>query len=868
MAHKRVKSVKLSDYFAIQRNRLVTFRITPHISVTNNSNAKLWRMLHKMYEIYDTTKSRTEFKGWRLRIREKDTIWYDVVFRAGKVEFYVSTSEVWAKKLRETLANYVKATVEEVDSTALTIPQGDVSVSEIRLARHDIFALDTKSSEQTSPIGAIMSVLNDVTEPQDYARLSVCVDVMDRRKWAKNAAWAHEKLSKGKVPQRAKLTASKANKAIKNGMATFVNEIYDILNDMLTAISNTFFKSYKGYENTTIIDRSKKSALLDEINSRRLSDKSNAKINQPVWKTRIRVVTASDNQLRTQLASNTLTSAFSELSGDNELIAVKINMRARKAEVIDELNTLHLSARTKADGDVSLLSCDELAKVALQLPTASVQQRYESALQVNRKVETDIPSILQYKPERNYVEVDGIKISVGSNNIRVHDRKPRKVKRPSNGILVGHSEIQGKQIPIAIPTSNADETFRSYGLVGAPRMGKDTLAKNMVAEACLRHGIATFVIDAIMEDGERGFADGIRDTLPPEKVIDLDLSDAEYPIPLDLTEVVRKLGANGTNRFAQELIDFFGDVETMGQSRAILREFAKASGGSIFDIKRLLEDEEFRVIRASELRQAGNVRTAEFLSKYNTEWGEDAKGNPKVIRDGQKALDGKAGAILNRLDELLGDDVLFRIFAQPPSPDIDFAQWIRDGKVVILRVPNRKLGVLATKTLVHWITLKVFMTKLLMAPNEGRAFIVFNEPHQYLTTGLKALMQRIILEGPKWRLAGIFAFHHFDLLKYGLDDDLISGGINWFLFANDNRKVFERLEAQLKPTFDVELALMTEAYHAIFIGRFGGRRQNAILVRTLEPPSKRLPQYDNSFLTRRHSRLYGRHWTEVERMLA
>lgn len=868
MVNKRITSIKLSDYFSLQRNEMVTFKLTPHVSVTNNTNAKLWRMLHKMYEVYDGVKSRTDLSKWRVNIREKDTIWYDVVFRAGKVEFYVSTSAIWAKKLRETLAQYVKATVEEVDGSVLSVPQGDAIVSELQLARHDIFSLDVRQSEQTSPIAAVMSTLNDVTESSDYARLSVCVDVMNRRKWAQQASWAHEKLSKGKVPQRGKLTASKANKAVKTGIVTFVNEIYDLLNDMLNAISNTFFKSDKGYENKPIIDRNKQSALIEEINARKLSDKSNNKINQPVWKSRVRVVSTSDDPLRAQLAINTLTSAFSELAGDNELQAVKVHTRARKEEIIDELNTLHLSARTKADGDVSLLSCDELAKVALQLPTAAVQQHWESALQVNRKVETDIPKVLEYKPAQDYVEVDGIKISVGSNNIRIHERKARKVNRKSNGIIVGHSEVQGAQIPIAIPTGNLDETFRSYGLVGAPRMGKDTLAKNMVAEACLHHGIATFVIDSIMEDGERGFADGIRDTLPANKVIDLDLSDTEYPIPLDLTEIIDKLGANGANRFAQELIDFFGDVETMGQSRAILREFAKASGGSIFEIKRLLEDESRRVSRVHELRTNGNVRTADFLGKYTSEWGEDAKGNPKLLKDGQKALDSKASAILNRLDEMLGDDTLFRIFAQPASPEIDFAQWIREGKVIILRVPNRKLGVLATKTLVHWITLKVFMTKLLMAPSEGGAFIVFNEPHQFLTPGLKALMQRIVLEGPKWRLAGIFAFHHFGLLDYGLDDDLISGGINWFLFANDNRKVFERLEAQLAPTFDVDLALTTEAYHAIFIGRFGGRRQNAILIRALEPPSKRLPQYDNSFLTRRHSRQYGRHWQEVERMLA
>jgi hypothetical protein len=869
MANKRgLKSIKLSDYFAIERNRMVTYRIIPHLSVTNNQNAKLWRMLHKIYEIYDGVQARSELNNWRLNIREKDTIWYDVVFRPNSVQFYVSTTEIWAKKLRELFGNYLKATVEEVDITELALPADNIVVNEMRLARHDIFALDTKQSEQTSPIATIISALNDIGNEGDYARLSVCAEVMNRRKWAKNASWAHEKLTKGKVPQRAKITASKAQKVVKGGLITFINEIYDVINDTLNAFANTFFKSEKAYEKKVAIERTKGMALIDEINSRKLSDRSNTKINQPVWKTRIRIATSSREPLRAELANNTISSAFSEIAGDNEMLPFKVRMKARKAEIINELNTLQLSARTKADGDCSLLSCDEMSKVALQLPTASVQQKYEDALSIKRNVETDIPAVLIHKAAKEGVKVDGITLNIGSNNISVHERKARKISNPSNGILVGHSEVQGVQFPIGIPTTNLDETFRSYALVGAPRMGKDTLAKNMVAEACLNHGIATFVLDAIMEDGERGFADGIRDTLPPDKIIDLDLSDTEYPIPLDLTEVVTKLGPNGANRFAQELIDFFGDIESMGQSRAILREFAKASGGSIFEIKRLLEDEEFRVKKAGELRQAGNVRTADLLDKYTTEWGVDAKGNPKVIRDGQKTLDGKAGAILNRLDELLGDDTLFRIFAQPSSADIDFAEWIREGKVVIIRMPNRKLGTLATKTLVHWVTLKVFMTKLLMAPSEGSAFIVFNEPHQYMTAGLKALMQRVVLEGPKWRLAGIFAFHHFGLLEHGLDDDLISGGINWFLFANDNRKVFERLEAQLKPTFDVDLALMTEAYHAIFIGRFGGRRQNAFLMKALAPPSKRMQQYDNSFLTRRHARQFGRHWTEVEKMLA
>lgn len=72
-------------------------------------------------------------------------------------------------------------------------------------------------------------------------------------------------------------------------------------------------------------------------------------------------------------------------------------------------------------------------------------------------------------------------------------------------------------------------------------------------------------------------------------------------------------------------------------------------------------------------------------------------------------LGGKADPILNRQDMFFGNDTLFDIFAQPPKKEVDFEKWMREGKVIIIRIPNRKLGELATKTLVHWVTLKTFM---------------------------------------------------------------------------------------------------------------------------------------------------------------
>jgi len=377
-------------------------------------------------------------------------------------------------------------------------------------------------------------------------------------------------------------------------------------------------------------------------------------------------------------------------------------------------------------------------------------------------------------------------------------------------------------------------------------------------------------------------ANGIRDCLPPEKIIDIDLSDDNYLPPLDLTEVMEKLGRKGADRFANELIDFFGDLESMGQSRKILRAFAQASGGSLYNIKRLLESESYRAETARKLREKGKKRLSEELEKYLSEYelvekrnskGEVTSSDMKCTRDGQKSLDGKASAIYNRLDEFMGDSTLFEIFAQPPKPEMNLEHWMREGKVIIFRVPDRILSTVAVRTLVHWITLKVLMTRMLMSVDDqaNGAFIVFNEPQTYLSDnqGLAKLLSRIAVQGRKERLGSIFACHHLGQLKE-ISEDLISGGVNWLLFKNDNENTFKRLETQLQP-ISVETALnipnTKTTRHAICILNFGGERKPAFLVRMLKPSYERYKPYNNSFLTKRHSRMFGRNFEEIERIL-
>lgn len=849
--NKQVKTIKWSDFFEIKRNEMVVYRVIPHKSVTNNQNRKLWRMLHKMYEIYDGKLMRTEFKrkkrlGIKVNYREKDTIWFDIVFRnldgQKRVEFYTATTAEWAKKYRQLLESKMKVTVEDASIDDISVPYDDTIVTELRYVNHDIFSMKTDASEQTTPIGSVLSAIDDIDDG-DMARLSVCNETYDRRLWAKIGGYAFEKLSNGKLPQRARLSHTRALNALQNGIITLFNELGAFINDIMTAISNVFFKSEKINEYKTEKIDTKKETLINDIGNGRISNQTRDKQYQPVWRSRIRVAVHSENKLRRELISNTIMSAYSEIGADNELTGIRVRFNGKRVRLLREINTLQLSKQSKADGDVNVISCDEMGKIALQMPTRALQDRYDDALSVNRKVETEIPSIFT----------------------------------DNNGMALGHAEVRGDEIPIYLPLNNPNETYRGYVMQGGMGMGKDTALQNFVVEGCLNHGMSFVIIDQVNKEGREGLANGIRDSLPPDKIIDLDYSDEDYVPPLDLTEVIRKLGRKGLNRFALEMIDFFGDVENMGQSRKLLREFAMASYGNIHDIQMLIEDENFRRQRIEQLRKNGRERLAEKLDKWTTETevkiktdkdGNEVSRDEKVTYDGQKALLSKAGALLNRLDEFLGDETLFNIFAQQPHNDVNFEKWMAEGKTIIIRVPDRVLGAPAVRTLVHWITLKVFMTRLLMSNDEqaNGTFLVYNEPQTYLNDGLTKLISRVATQGRKERLGALIAVQYFDQLGK-LTKDLTGGGVNWILFRSGDESVYQALKGRLEPNITIEDAMSIEKYHALNVLEFGGRPQPPFVVKMLPPSYERYQAYDNSFLTKRHARQYGRNYAEVDRMI-
>lgn len=805
--------------FRIIENEMILLRITPDRSVSNNQNRKLWRIIHEMLAMDHSLKRRVEKDGFHFRYRKRDQVGFDVVARCeeGKrsVEFYMFVPAVYERTFTQKLFDrHPHITVEPVPIETIQVPN-DSDIIEYRYTAHDIFALRCDDREQSTPISSVLNTAYDLQDG-DFMRLSVMAQRVERMKWKSRAAYAWKQMEQKRVPVRARLDAQLFKRQLGDTIRFLTREFGAIFSDVLQAAQNVFIKSDGGS-----FKDGKKTAgnsYYDRLFPNGWPEESRKKENEPTFTTQIRLAVSSSDRSRRHMIGSGINNALGEINGDNMLLPVKLKTTIR-GKAIEEMN----SFRTlRKDSDPNIMSCKELGKLH-QLPTAEIQTRYEDILQFKRRKESEIPASF----------------------------------RDTSGVYIGNAEVKGETYDVHIPTKDYDQFMMSRVFIGSPRMGKDTAIVNLVVEAAMK-GFGSVVLDVVNEPGNlRGMADSLRDALPAERIIDLDASNIDYPFYIGLNEVLEK-SENAGNRLANDFSTIF-EVEDNGRTRTYLREAIKACDGDLLGVRLLLLSDgskgDYLYKKIKDLREAGRDYAASFWEGY----AEESRGQKSQIRQ----------PIINRLDEIFGDDHLKNMFGQEPNKDIDFGVWLKQGKVILIRVPNTNpnLSELSVKTICQWIVLKTFYTKLMMADKDCCSFLVLNEPHQFLSDGLVKVLGRMLRECPKWRLSMLFAIH--DLSAYTIPTELttalMSSSINWHMFKNTNLSVYKAVSHLLAPQFTPEEAMnQTERFHSINIFFQDGAYKTPFIVKSPEPANKRRSPNDNAFVTLEHSKKYGRVRKQVE----
>lgn len=811
-----------SGYLTIIHNDMSLLRIVPDRTVSNNQNRKFWRLVHEMLQMDHGIRERLHrHDGFQFTYRKRDLVGFDVVsrFQEGKrcVEFYMAVPTKFEKVfIQKLLDRHPHITIEPLPLETIAVPFS-ADITEYRYAQHDIFSLHCDDREQTAPISSILNTSYDLQDG-DFMRLSFLAERVSRGAWTSAASKAWGMMEHKRVPVRARVDVQLLQRQLGDTFRFVFKEMRSLMDDILKAMQNVFIKGDgKSYDAAV----SSVGGHYERLFPNGWPEESRKKMNDPTFKVKIRLAVDSKDRSRKHMITSGITNALAELSGENKLepYRVKVNIRGR---VIEEMNTFR---SIKKDRDPNVMSTKEIGKLH-QIPTAEMQNRYSEILDYKRKIEVDIPAMFQ----------------------------------DPSGIYVGESEVKGQKIDIHIPTKDYDQLMMSRVFIGSPRMGKDTALVNLVAEAA-KKGFGSVVLDVVCEKGNlRGLADSLRDALPADQIIDLDASNVEFPFYLGLNEVLAK-SENAGNRLANDFATIF-EVEDNGRTRTYLREAVKACNADILGVRLLLLSDgnpgDYLDKKIKQLQIQGKDYAAAFWEAYK----EESRGQKSEIRK----------PILNRLDEIFGDDHLKNMFGQKPNPDIDFGKWLKEGKIILIRVPNSHpdLSQLSVKTICQWIVLKTFYTKLMMNDKDCCSFLVLNEPHQFMNDGLVSVLQRMLRECPKWRLSMLFAIHDFSksTIPSDLLEAMMSSSINWHVFKNTNLPVYDRLEHILAPVFTPKEAMgQTQKEYCINLFFQDGEYKPPFLMHAPAPHNKRNKPYDNEKITLQHSMRYGRPRKLVEQTI-
>jgi hypothetical protein len=834
---KRVKSIipQQLPRPSIQKaeNPMTLFRIVPDRRISNNQNRRFWRLIHELMELDHKLRNRISRDGWRFSYHMRDTIWFDMVARCEEIEiepdeeggekrieqvrkldFYMAVPTKFASAFKQKLIDRnAQITIEEVPFTEVAIPAAS-DITEYRFKHHDIFSLDAKDNVQQTPISSLMNTVFDL-QGNDFMRFSVCLERMDRKFWKKLADYAWGQLDKKRVPARARFDLGLLFRNIGDIGRYVAIEVKSILEDTLQAFQSAFFKS--GTKLTTERKKGLNAEYERLFANGELAPESKKKLFDTPYKTKIRLAVHSDDRARVHMIQQGITNALHELNGDNQLHPHKVRVNIR-GKVIDELNTFQTRVN---DRDPNVMSAKEIGKLN-QYPTAELQERFSDILESKRKIEVDIP----------------------------------KCFRDSSGIFVGTAEVRGEIIDIYLPAKSMDKTMTSRGFVGSPRQGKDQALVNLIVESKRKHGIGAVIPDWIdernkdKEGHQRGLSDAVRDSLPPEDVIDIDCTNYDWAVYLGLSNIMKafknsRIAADEVSKIITEFLmgTDKGDLHT---TREHLRDAAKVCAGDWVDIKRLFTDPDFREKKIAEMEKT-DIGDADLWRIFHDD-----------VSEAQRSA--IFTPINVRLSQIMNDEVLKPIMCQRPNQEADLTKWIEEGKVVIIRM---KFNTQTAKIFAHYITMMVYLIKRQLDGRGAATWLPINEPHQIETPAFTEFLNRILVEGPKLKLAPVVAFHHLGKghLSRELIDTLSAANISWHMFYNSNLQTYEKLQAHIEPTFSPEEAMRTTAqFHFVAAGWRDnhGTVQPPFMVKAPDRVKDRVGAQDNSFLTKRQSRQFGR----------
>lgn len=770
-------SIKISDYFQINKPEYTYLKLIPSTSVKNNKACDIATIINDIY-VNINERFKRQNKGFSYDLPSKVSFIIDI--NEYDASFYLLIPTLHVKEFNQKLTEvFGKITIEKVEG--IKGIRKDCTKYSLSYAKDDSLSLcvDRRDNDLLSANLSVMDVL------KDDDRLVILYNFMPQSKMALNS-WKQYHINMMKKYQEGEsldksLTFNKV-------MISIGNLLFDTIDMLINSVRWAFGQKESSE------DLMKRLVPVQEL-TKETKNKENAKI----LKTQIMICSESKDLSREKENAKTMINTFSVVGNgaDNKLVANKIANRNPnksigikkryttnivKEEVVKKVEYMDIE-KFSLETEICKMSCEEVGGNFIALPGKTIIEEHK--LEATQHNETIVPEELQ-----------GGKVRYGTNIYR------------------GHATT--------ITTStNEDANCMPELTVAKMGGGKTSKFENNGVDA-VNNGDGLIVIDFIKNCE---MSDNIIRNIDKDKVVVINFADFMCQEGFGFNEInmIRDMN-NPMSRYecailqnAQitQFIDSLGDEEFSASMGRYLDAACTAvlihENKGIKDVVRCLEDFKARELYMDMLRVfkvempeqyqeliEEDLNALEELNEY-----KETKVNGK--KTGKLELSGtainKISGIISRISMLKKNPALKFMYIRSPKNNINLSELMQQGKAIFFKLPQNRFSSPHVKN----IMVSYLFSKIMIA-SEIRSEIYKNETLRTVHVICDEIQQargsftnigEMCYQMRKFRVKLILSTHNFQKIA-PIKDILIDAGASIIMLRGSSVKDFDVLKDEFE----------------------------------------------------------------------
>lgn len=761
------KTILLSEYFKLVKPKYKYIQITPHKSIRNYNSSNIAKCIAHTYRainrrIYKKQKTlffETNFKiSYIIDITNSNANFYFLVPEVFMNTILIKIKEVWAKAT----INILECGLDPFSDKA--------EIYQLAYKKEDALSLycDRKSNEPLNSILSVMEIMKEENGVED--RVCICYNFKPQSQlgWLERYTDTMNKIKEKKCIDKKNMTLEYAMKSTILFAVNTLDSVMQVINDFTGGNPN------QDRENLYL-------SVLGVLEQQKdLSSSTKNKKEQTVLQTEIAIITDSLDDTRRENNAIGVCQSYRVLDEDNELIYSKV----KKKEPIN-LEKYNLGCKNNT------FSTNEISSF-IQIPGRTLLN-YFNIKHINVE-EAQVPKQLQ----KGYLSLGASKYKSEVIESYLED------------------EYNISQLPLL-----------EIGNQGA---GKSTYMANYYRFANIRKE-GGVVIDFIKNCE---MTDEIIKYVPEEDLIILDYTSPdciqgfafnEFDIS-KITHVYKRLEI--VNKQAQQVLSFVDSINITQPLQARMRKYLSGASNVVFatgetSLKEVIKCLESHQVRANYVNKL-SLEEKEYLEdeiKYLDELDEWSRPKKDEVSNVIGTHDSKIDGILDRVSLLREDFKLKNMFNKGSKGNINFAEELERGKLIIIRMPQDSFKKHAKNVIVTFLVSKIWIaTEIRGSLNKQpkKTHIAIDEVFQCKTAMKMIADEEMLPQTRKFGCKFIFSCQYIFQIDIILDT-LINAGASVMLMSGTSEEDFKYFKPKID-NFEYEDLRDMERYSSLNVIKY------------------------------------------------